>query len=203
MEAESTRERIKAEADTNSFDLLSEDVLERGAAVSNKWEPTLQKHEVYEGDLEQRLCQLEETERVLEQTLHRLRPGQSQDDSERRTNVRLRRATAYDLVKEVISGDNLLRALVNIADQERALEETLHDLQTIVPRYATGPYAKDEHMRTHTQADGAMHLNGRAHDLGTEAELTTEVEPVITLGDAKVNSSALGANAKTLNSRPE
>jgi hypothetical protein len=61
-----------------------------------------------------------------------------------------------------------------------------------MPRYATGPYAKDEHMRTHTQADwepdldGAMHLNGRAHDLGTEAELTTEVEPVITLSDAKV-----------------
>jgi hypothetical protein len=136
-------------------------------------------------------------------------PGQSQDDSERKTNVRLRRATACDLVQEVISGDNLLRALVNIADQERALEETLHDLQTIMPRYATGPYAKDEHMRTHTQADwepkldGAMHLNGRAHDLGTEAELTTEVEPVITLGDAKVNSSALGANAKTLNSSPE
>ena len=95
-------------------------------------------------------------------------------------------------MQEVISGDNLLRALVNIADQERALEETLHDLQTSMPRYSTGPYAKDEHMRTHTQADwepkldGAMHLNGRAHDLGTEAELPTEVEPVITLGDAKV-----------------
>jgi hypothetical protein len=64
-------------------------------------------------------------------------------------------------------------------------------------------------MRTHTHGDwelkldGAMHLNGRAHDLGTEAELTTEVEPVIMLVDAMVNSSALGSNTKTLNSVPE
>jgi hypothetical protein len=41
--------------------------------------------------------------------------------------------SACDLMQEVINEDNLLRALVNITDQERALEETLHDLQTIMP----------------------------------------------------------------------
>jgi hypothetical protein len=75
-----------------------------------------------------------------------------------------------------------------------------------MPRYAHGPYAKNEHMRTHTHGDwelkldGAMHLNGRAQDSGTEAELVTKVEPVIMLDDIMVNSSAL---AKTLNSVPE